>query len=86
MHRRPPAVRTPAELVMFSEEDWPGPEGFVPGSNNLDEASWDSPFQRWKNARRAYAAEHPDSELGSVLDQLRFERWTRRSRAGWPLP
>jgi hypothetical protein len=29
---------------------------------------------------------HPDSELGSVLDQLRFERWMRRFRAGCVQP
>jgi hypothetical protein len=65
---------------MFSEEDWPGPEGPVPGSDGLD---WDSPMQRWKNARRAYSKEHPDSELGSVLDQMRFERRVRRLLNGW---
>lgn len=80
MHRRPPTLRTPPELIMFSEEDWPGPEGFVPGSNNLE---WDSPFRRWQIARRAYSKEHPGSELGSILDQLRFERRVRERRNGW---
>jgi hypothetical protein len=79
-HRRPFSVAPPAELVMFDPADWPGPEGFVPGSNNLE---WDSPFQRWTKARRAYAKEHPDSSLGTVLDQLRFERPVRQSRAGY---
>jgi hypothetical protein len=65
----------PAELLMFDPEDWPGPEGFVPGSHGL---GWDSPVERWKNARRAYSKVHPDSALGSVLDQLRFERWMRQ--------
>jgi hypothetical protein len=74
-HRRPVHVPVPAELLMFDPADWPGPEGFVPGSNNLE---WDAPVQRWKNARRAYSKEHPDSALGTVLDQLGFERWMRR--------
>jgi hypothetical protein len=67
-HRRPFAVETPAELTYFSEGDWPG--------------SGEDAFRCWKEARRAFAAEHPDSTLGSVLDQLRFERWMRRFRAG----
>jgi hypothetical protein len=74
-HRRPVYEPVPAELLMFDPADWPGPEGRVPGSNGLE---WDSPMGRWKNARRAYSRAHPDSALGSVLDQLRYERWTRR--------
>jgi hypothetical protein len=35
-----------------------------------DEASWQA-FQRWQDARRAYSKAHPDSELGTVLDQMR---------------
>jgi hypothetical protein len=79
-HRRPVRVATPVELLMFDPADWPGPEGFVPGSNDL---VWDSPVERWREARRAYSRAHPDSELGSVLDQLRYERWVRGLRAGW---
>lgn len=58
MHRRPMAAPTPAELLMFSEEEWAAPD---------DEASW-VPFERWKDARRSYSKQHPDSELVSVLD------------------
>jgi hypothetical protein len=64
---------------MFDPVDWPGPEGFGPGSNNLE---WDSPVERWKDARRAYSKAHPDSELGSVLDQMRFERRMHDLRLG----
>jgi hypothetical protein len=70
-HRRPVAVATPVELLMFDPADWLGREGFVPGSNGLE---WDSSVERWKAARRAFARQHPDSELGSVLAQMRFER------------
>ena len=31
-------------------------------------------YRRWQDARRAYSKAHPDSELGSPLEQLRFER------------
>ena len=82
MHRRPATVAVPAELIMFDPEDWPGPE-WVCEWGGLDGVSWDSPFRRWQDARRAYAKEHPGSELGSVLDQLRFERRVRRLRNGW---
>ena len=68
-HRRLPVVSTPPELLLLSEEDWPG-------ANH--EVSWVPAFQRWKEARRAFAASRPDSDLGSVLDQLRFERQVRR--------
>jgi hypothetical protein len=74
-HRRPVYEPVPAELLVFDPANWPGSEGYVPGSNGLE---WDSPIERWKKARRAYSNAHPDSALGSVLDQLRFERWTRR--------
>jgi hypothetical protein len=72
-HRRPVSTPTPAELLMFSEEEW-----VAPG----DEASWQA-LQRWQDARRAYGRAHPDSELGTVLTQLRFERQMRRSLNGW---
>jgi hypothetical protein len=69
-------VQTPAELLLFSAEEW-----IAPGDGSDVEA-----FQRWKDARRGFAAQHKDSELGSVLDQLRFERWMRRFRAGCVQP
>jgi hypothetical protein len=67
-HRRPVSAPTPAELMLFSAEEWTAPG---------DEASWEA-FRRWQDARRAYSRAHPDSALGSVLDQLRFERWMRQ--------
>jgi hypothetical protein len=73
MHRRTVRVATPAELLMFSEGDCVAPD---------DEASWVA-FRRWQDARRAYGKAHPDSELGTVLDQLRFERRVRHMRAGY---
>jgi hypothetical protein len=58
---------------MFSEEDWVDPD---------DEASWWA-FERWKDARRVFGKAHPDSGLGTVLEQLRFERRVRHLRNGW---
>ena len=73
MHRRSAGVATPGELLMFDPEEW-----VAPGDVSEEET-----FRRWKDARRAFAKEHPDSAgLGSVLDQLRFERRVRRLRAG----
>jgi hypothetical protein len=72
-HRRPVRVATPPDLLMFSDEDWADPD---------DEASWQA-FDRWQDARRSYSKQHPDSELGTVLDQMRYERWVRGLRAGW---
>jgi hypothetical protein len=56
---------------MFAVEEWAAPD---------DGASWQA-FERWKDARRVYSKAHPDSGLGSVLDQLRFERRVREN--GW---
>jgi hypothetical protein len=75
MHRRPVRMATPAELIMFHKDDWPGPE-WVCWSDDRKGVSWDSPFQRWIDARRAYSKAHPDSALGSLLDQMRFEHQT----------
>jgi hypothetical protein len=72
MHRMPPSVPVPAELVMFSPEDWPG----------ADDETWVAAYVRWADARRAYAKAHPDSALGTVLDQLRFERRVRFAWSG----
>jgi hypothetical protein len=74
MHRRPMAAPTPAELLTFSAEEWAAPE------DGLED--WRA-FERWKDARRAYSKQHPDSALGSVLDQMRFERQAQRVRMGW---
>jgi hypothetical protein len=79
-HRRPLHVAAPAELLAFDPEHWAGTDGPVPGSSGL---VWSTPFTRWQDARRAYARDHPGSELGTVLDQLRYERWVRQLRAEW---
>jgi hypothetical protein len=66
MHRKPVGVPTPPELLAFRQEDWPG-----------SDAGWFPEYERWIEARRVYSKAHPDSDLGSVLDQMRFERRTR---------
>jgi hypothetical protein len=76
-HRRPLAAAPPAELVMFDPDDWPGPVGPVPGSNGL---AWKDPLTRWADARRVFAAQHPGCALGSVLEQMRYEREVRFAR------
>jgi hypothetical protein len=68
MHRKPVVVPIPSELLIFRQEDWRGSDHEAEG--------WRC-YRRWQDARRAYAKVHPDSDLGSVLDQLRFERRTR---------
>jgi hypothetical protein len=66
MHRKPAAAMpTPPELLVFRLEDWAAPE---------DGAEDWRGYRRWQDARRAYSKAHPDSELGSALEQLRFER------------
>ena len=66
MHRKPAAAMpTPPQLVVFRLEHWAVPD------DGADD--WRG-YRRWQDARRAYSKAHPDSELGSVLDQLRFER------------
>ena len=73
-HRRPISAPTPAELLTFSPEEWTAPD---------DGAEVWRAVERWKDARRAYSRAHPDSELGSVLDQMRFEHQMRRALNGW---
>jgi hypothetical protein len=54
----------PETLVRFVPSEWPG-------------ELWDG-YQEWKAARREWAAAHPDSVLGDVVDQLRAELAARR--------
>jgi hypothetical protein len=68
-HRRPVSAPTPAELLTFSAAEWAAPDDGAEG--------WRA-VERWKDARRAYSRAHPDLELGSVLDQMRFEHQMRR--------
>ena len=66
MHRKPAAAMpTPPELLVFRLEDWAAPE---------DGAEDWRGYRRWQDARHAYSKAHPDSALGSALEQLRFER------------
>jgi len=68
MHRRPPSAKPPAELVTFDPEDWPH------GPGEPADVTWYPSFQRWCEARRAWLAEHPESDaLGDVVDLLNGE-------------
>ena len=73
-HRRPVSAPTPAELLTFSAAEW--------AAHDDGAESWRA-YMRWQEARRAYSKAHPDSELGSVLDQMRFEHQMRRGLNGW---
>lgn len=74
-HRRPPAMKTPAELLTFNRDEWVAP---------YDGPSWALPFRRWQIARPAWVQTHPDgSEVGNMLDVLRAERRTRRESLEW---
>jgi hypothetical protein len=57
---------TPAELIEFDPEEWADPV----------DSSWSSSFERWCDARRVWAAEHPDS-LGNAMEMFRKEFQTR---------
>jgi hypothetical protein len=51
-----------SELLTFSAEEWAAPD------DGLED--WRA-FECWKDARRAYSKQDPDSALGPVLDQMR---------------
>ena len=74
MHRLPPAVKIPAELLTFCREEWVAPD---------DGTSWALPFRRWQVARHAWVETHPDSELGDLLDVLRGEVQVKRGLWEW---
>jgi hypothetical protein len=63
--RRPkPITPTPGELLIFDPSEWAAP----------DESDWRPGFQKWKTARRAWLAEHPDgSDLGDMVSVFRDE-------------
>ena len=74
MHRRPPSAKPPAELVTFDPEDWPH------GPGEPADVTWYPSFQRWCEARRAWLAEHPESDAlwaspRIVKDFLRPAGW-----------
>ena len=67
-HRRPPlTVAPPPELLSFDPDEWPAGE-------------WWQSCELWGAARMAFVKAHPDSALGSVLEQMRFERRVRELR------
>jgi hypothetical protein len=74
MHRRPPGVKTPGELLRFRRDEWFAPD---------DGASWALPFRRWQVARHAWVDTPPDSELGDMLDVLRGEVQVKRGLWEW---
>jgi hypothetical protein len=74
MHRLPPGVKTPAELLTFRREEWMATD---------DESSWGPAFRRWQVARHAWVETHPDSELGDLLDVLRGEVQMKRGLWEW---
>jgi hypothetical protein len=72
--RKAPSTPTPAELTTFGPDEWAAP----------GETHWRPGFDRWKQARRPWIREHPDSTLGDALDVYRvnlltlceLERWS----------
>ena len=74
MHRLPPAVKIPAELLTFRREEWMAPD---------DGSSWGPAFRRWQVARHAWVEAHPDSQLGDMLDVIRGEVQVKRGSWEW---
>lgn len=74
MHRRPPAVKIPGELLSFCREEWVAPD---------DGTSWGVPFRRWQLAGHAWVETHPDSVLGDPLDVIRAEVQVKRRLWEW---
>ena len=74
MHRLPPAVKIPGELLTFHRAEWAAPD---------DGSSWALPFWRWQLARHAWVETHPDSELGDMLDVIRAEVQLKRALREW---
>lgn len=67
MRRRNAAYEAvPAQLMRLIVDEWAG--------------SFEEAFPAWKQARRAYVAEHGDrTALGDGIDLLTVERQTRRA-------
>jgi hypothetical protein len=70
--RKAPSTPTPAELVRFD------PEWSAPG-----ETHWRGGFDRWKQARRTWIGEHPDSTLGDYIDVKRVDLLTLVELERW---
>jgi hypothetical protein len=74
MHRLPPAVKIPGQLLEFRFEEWAAPD---------DGPSWAPVFRRWQLARHAWVQTHPNSELGDMLDVIRAEVQLKRRLWEW---
>lgn len=64
---------TPAELSRFDPDEWTAP----------GETGWQPGFRRWKQARRAWIDEHPDSDLGDYIDVARVNLLTLNELERW---
>ncbi len=64
------SVAVPERLARFAPIDWPGSDPFAA-------------LAEWKRQRRAWAAQHPGSLLGDLVDQLRAEIRARHALYGW---
>jgi hypothetical protein len=62
-HLQQPAPTAPDELCVFDPTEW----------TQLGESSWFPAYRRWKSARRQWSEQHPDGDLGDVLEQMRQE-------------
>jgi len=71
--RTPPSTPTPAELTRFDPDEWS-----APGATH-----WRPAFDRWKQARRSWLADHADSTLGDMLDVMRVEFLTLCELEHW---
>jgi hypothetical protein len=72
MHYRPPPAEAPVDLVAFDAVKW----------YTLGDTGWIEGFRLWRQARHAFAEEHPDGNLGDLVDCLRGEVRVRRILAG----
>jgi hypothetical protein len=71
VRRRQAPVTAPDELVVFDPVEWLSAEAMT----------WAKAFRRWQLARHAWVKEHPDGDLGDLLDCLREE--VRMKRDYW---
>jgi len=66
-HLQPPPTTAPGELHEFDPTEW----------TSAGETSWFPAYLRWLDARRAWASEHPNGDLGDMLDLMRDEHEAR---------
>jgi hypothetical protein len=73
--RRQRADLVPARLLTFNPKDW---------ATSAEEQRWQL-FQRWVDARKVWAEEHPESiALGNALERFKFELATVHPGAIYP--